>query len=228
MKHSLLILSVFLLLFVGNVEVTCAQRASIFEITILSSEGKPQPDIYAYYETGENERKYFKSDSYGIMIVTPNPAQSGTTIKIDAEKSNGYHDAIFNLRNKKQKDTLTYNTRMDIERMFDGKVYQSVDCDEKPEFPGGLKELRKFVAKNINYPPIQGHYQVRMVVQCVIDKDGSVKDAIIIYPGDAINNDYYVREAVHVVSSMPKWKPAKVEGKHVVCLYTIPVMFRLQ
>lgn len=136
MKHSLLILFVFLLLFIGNVEVTCAQRASIFEITILSSEGKPQPDIYAYYETGENERKYFKSDSCGIMIVTPDSANWVTKVQFDAEKSKGYHDAVFNLYYK-QKDTLIYNTRKDIERMFDGKVYQCEDCDEKPEFPGG-------------------------------------------------------------------------------------------
>ena len=64
-------------------------------------------------------------------------------------------------------------------------------------------------------------------MQCVIDKDGSVKDAKVIRPGDAINNDYYVRESVRVVSSMPKWKPGKVGGKPVACLFTIPVMFRL-
>lgn len=87
----------------------------------------------------------------------------------------------------------------------------------------------KFVGKNIKYPPIsQCGFQLRILVQVVIDKDGSVKDAKVIRPGDAINNDYCVREAVRVVSSMPKWKLGKIEGKPVPCIYTLPVMYRLQ
>ena len=62
MKRTLFVLSVFLLHFIGNIGLACAQRPSFYEVVILSSEGKPQPDIYAYYETSDNERKYFKSD----------------------------------------------------------------------------------------------------------------------------------------------------------------------
>ena len=228
MKRTLFVLSVFLLLFIGNIGLACAQRPSFYEVVILSSEGKPQPDIYAYYDTSDNERKYFKSDANGMMIITPDSANWITKMKFDEEKNKGYHAAVFNLYYK-QKDTLIYNTRKDLERMLGGKVYQCNDCDERPEFPGGANELMKFLGKNINYPPIsQCDFQVRILVQCVIDKDGSVKDAKVIRPGDAINNDYYVRESVRVVSSMPKWKPGKVGGKPVACLFTIPVMFRLQ
>jgi hypothetical protein len=228
MKRTLFVLSVFLLLFIGNIGLACAQRPSFYEVVILSSEGKPQPDIYAYYETSDNERKYFKSDANGMMIITPDLANRKTKMKFDEEKNKGYHAAVFNLFYK-QKDTLIYNTRKDLERMLGGKVYQYNDCDEKPEFPGGAKELMKFLGKNINYPPISGdHFHTRILVQCVIDKDGSVKDSKVIHPDCLMNDDYYVRESIRVVSSMPKWKPGKVGGKPVACLFTIPVVFRLQ
>jgi protein TonB len=35
------------------------------------------------------------------------------------------------------------------------------------------------------------------------------------------------KEAVRVVSSMPKWKPGKQRGKPVRVKYVLPVVFRL-
>ena len=36
------------------------------------------------------------------------------------------------------------------------------------------------------------------------------------------------KEAVRVISNMPKWKPGTLEGKAVRVKYTMPVTFRLQ
>ena len=36
------------------------------------------------------------------------------------------------------------------------------------------------------------------------------------------------KEAIRVISSMPKWKPGKQRGKAVRVKYTVPVVFRLQ
>ena len=103
-------------------------------------------------------------------------------------------------------------------------VYQV--CEEMPEFPGGMAECMKYFSKNINYPEdckkegVQG----RVIVQFVVDKDGSIKDPTIargVHPS-------LDKEALRVLSSMPNWKPGKQKGEAVKVKYTIPVMFRLQ
>ena len=111
------------------------------------------------------------------------------------------------------------------EAKVDGNgVYQV--CEEMPEFPGGMAECMKYFSKNINYPEdckkegIQG----RVIVQFVVDKDGSIKDPTIargVHPS-------LDKEALRVLSSMPNWKPGKQKGEAVKVRYTIPVMFRLQ
>ena len=99
-------------------------------------------------------------------------------------------------------------------------------CEEMPEFPGGMAECMKYLSKNINYPEdckkegVQG----RVIVQFVVDKDGSIKDPTIargVHPS-------LDKEALRVLSSMPNWKPGKQKGEAVKVRYTIPVMFRLQ
>ena len=99
-------------------------------------------------------------------------------------------------------------------------------CEEMPEFPGGMAECMKYLSKNINYPEdckkegIQG----RVIVQFVVDKDGSIKDPTIargVHPS-------LDKEALRVLSSMPNWKPGKQKGEAVKVRYTIPVMFKLQ
>ena len=98
--------------------------------------------------------------------------------------------------------------------------------EEAPEFPGGMGALMKFLGSNIKYPTIaqENGVQDRVIVQFVVNKDGSIVDAKVMRSVDP----YLDKEALRVVSSMPKWKPGKQRGKAVRCRYTVPVMFRLQ
>ncbi len=98
--------------------------------------------------------------------------------------------------------------------------------EEAPEFPGGMGALMKFLGSNIKYPTIaqENGVQGRVIVQFVVIKDGSIVDAKVMRSVDP----YLDKEALRVVSSMPKWKPGKQRGKAVRCRYTVPVMFRLQ
>ena len=98
--------------------------------------------------------------------------------------------------------------------------------EEAPEFPGGMGALMKFLGSNIKYPTIaqKNGVQGRVIVQFVVNKDGSIVDAKVMRSVDP----YLDKEALRVVSSMPKWKPGKQRGKAVRCRYTVPVMFRLQ
>lgn len=99
--------------------------------------------------------------------------------------------------------------------------------EEAPEFiNGGMAGLMQYLSKNIKYPTIaqENGTQGRVVVQFVVNRDGSIVDAKVMRGVDP----YLDKEALRVINSMPKWKPGKQRGKPVRCRYTVPVMFRLQ
>ena len=95
-----------------------------------------------------------------------------------------------------------------------------------PEFPGGIQELMKWLQKNLKYPAISAEngVQGRVIVQFVVNTDGSIVDPVVIRSVDP----YLDKEAIRVVSAMPKWKPGEQRGKKVRVKYTLPVQFRLQ
>ena len=103
-------------------------------------------------------------------------------------------------------------------------IFQVVE--EMPEFPGGMAEAMKFLAKNIKYPVVAQEAKIegRVIVQFVIERDGSVSDAKVMR---GVNSELDA-EAIRVVSMMPKWIPGKQRGKAVAVKYTMPIMFRLQ
>ena len=105
-----------------------------------------------------------------------------------------------------------------------GKTYDAVEV--MPEFPGGSAELLKYLSTHIKYPTMSQEMgsQGRVIVQFVVDKDGSITSPTVVRGVDA----YLDKEAIRVISGMPKWKPGVQNGKKVRVKYTVPVVFRLQ
>ena len=103
-------------------------------------------------------------------------------------------------------------------------IFQVVE--EMPSFPGGMNECMKFLAKNMKYPVAaqQAKIEGRVIVQFVVDKDGTITDTKVVR-GVSPEID---AEALRVVGMMPKWNPGKQRGKAVAVKYTLPMMFRLQ
>lgn len=103
-------------------------------------------------------------------------------------------------------------------------IFQVVE--KMPRFPGGDAECFKFLSKNIKYPTIaqENGIQGRVILQFVVNKDGSIVDVVVARSVDP----YLDKEAVRVVKSMPKWEPGEQRGKPVRVKYTLPVMFKLQ
>ena len=104
------------------------------------------------------------------------------------------------------------------------QIFQVVE--EMPEFPGGMAECLKFIGKNIKYPTIaqENGVQGRVIVQFVVNQDGSIVDPVVVRSVDP----YLDKEALRVIKMMPKWKPGKQRGKAVRVKYTVPVTFKLQ
>ena len=103
-------------------------------------------------------------------------------------------------------------------------IFQVVE--QMPEFPGGMYEAMKFLAKNIKYPAAAQEAKIegRVIVQFVVQKDGSITGVQTVQ-GVSPELD---AEAIRVVSLMPKWNPGKQRGQAVSVKYTMPIMFRLQ
>ena len=105
----------------------------------------------------------------------------------------------------------------------DGEVFRVVE--EMPQFPGGMPEAMKFLAKNIKYPVESQKAKIegRVIVQFVVKENGKVAD-IKVMRGVSPELD---AEAIRVVGLMPDWIPGKQRGKAVAVKYTMPIMFRL-
>ena len=98
--------------------------------------------------------------------------------------------------------------------------------EQMPTFPGGMSALMQYLSKNIKYPPVaeENGIQGRVICTFVVERDGSVSD-IRIAKGVDPSLD---KEAIRVVSAMPKWIPGRQNGQSVRVKYTLPVTFRLQ
>ena len=102
-------------------------------------------------------------------------------------------------------------------------IFQVVD--EMPSFPGGMRECMMFLGRNIKYPVLAQKAKIegRVIVQFVVDKDGSISDTKVVR---SVSPELDA-EALRVVGLMPKWNPGKQRGKAVAVKYTMPIMFSI-
>ena len=98
--------------------------------------------------------------------------------------------------------------------------------ENMPEFPGGVEAMIAFISNNIQYPADAAKKKIdgRVLVNFVVEKDGSISEVKVVKPGfpslDA--------EAVRVVKAMPNWKPGMQRGQVVRVQFTMPIEFRLK
>ena len=111
------------------------------------------------------------------------------------------------------------------EEVVDENV-EFVVVEEMPVFRNGNADLMRYLSENIKYPTVSAEQGVqgRVVVQFVVGVHGEILNPVVVKSVDP----YLDKEAIRVISSMPKWKPGKQRGKAVRVKYTVPVVFRLQ
>lgn len=118
---------------------------------------------------------------------------------------------------------LAAELRKEVEAEDPNKIYDNVEV--MPEYPGGHVALMRYIAQNVEYPQVaqENGTQGKVVVQFVVDTDGSIINAHVLTSVDP----YLDKEALRVIKSMPRWIPGKQKGKPVRVKYTVPVNFRL-
>ena len=94
--------------------------------------------------------------------------------------------------------------------------------EQQPSFPGGNDALLEFIQNNLRYPKNDSSIQGRVIVNFVIEKDGTISDINVIKS----LNPNFDKEAVRIIQLMPKWTPGKQRGKEVRVRYTLPISFK--
>ncbi len=114
---------------------------------------------------------------------------------------------------------VTVSTRVEIE------AYDISSVEITPAFPGGEHELVSFINRERRYPreAYAERIEGRVVCGFIVNPDGAISHVSVVRGvSDELN-----REAVRVITSMPRWEPGVRGGTKVpvYCCLTIP--FRL-
>lgn len=95
----------------------------------------------------------------------------------------------------------------------------------KPQFPGGIKALEKYLQKNINYPLAARDINLTGIVYITftVSSNGEIKDPVISKDiGGGCG-----KEAIRVIKKMPNWIPGQQGGLAVNVPVTLPLNFGL-
>ena len=121
-----------------------------------------------------------------------------------------------------------------VEEEEEVKVIWST-IEEVPVFPGCENEkdkracfndmMQKHIRKNFRYPELAQEMgiQGRVNTQFVINNDGSIGAILKRGPHDVLE-----KEAVRILSKLPKMTPGKQRGSAVKVSFAIPITFQLQ
>lgn len=107
----------------------------------------------------------------------------------------------------------------------DNNVYNTAGLQVQPEYPGGMDSFYAYVRNNFNPPEVDRDMTVKVFVQFVIEKDGSMTNIKVLRdPGYGMG-----KEAIRVLKSMKKkWQPGVQNGKNVRASFTLPITMNLK
>jgi len=123
--------------------------------------------------------------------------------------------------------TNAQNTLASMENNVEFRTSRSnsvtTKINSQPQFPGGSKELAKYLGKNIRYPKNSENSSSRgKVIVCFrIEKDGKISNIEIVKGVNKILN----KEAKRVIANMPNWEPALKNGMPISTLLKLPILF---
>lgn len=142
-----------------------------------------------------------------MLLVVSNiemVARSVTGIKHDVATVT---TSVEQQRNKKQQQS--------------GEVYTVTEI-----MPTFRENVNLWLSKKVKYPAaaVKKKEEGRVIIKFIISPTGEVqKPQIIRSVSPSLD-----KEALRVISSMPKWNPGKQNGKPVAVYYTLPISFKLR
>ena len=206
-------------------------------IAKVSSELQPiVPEIIAEEPYPSDHRAFYSKEIPSVMFTTGRYPQHNTdkdtpsllsydVMEREMEYIYNFITAIANTDSE-----MAFRSNKVVSR---GPAYDDVvsyyDCDQRPMFLNSADPrqfMEKWVYQYLKYPEkaVREGIQGRVLVDFIIEKDGSVKDVRVLR-GVSEELD---AEAVKVVSASPKWRPGKVKGSKVRSSMTVTIEFRLE
>ena len=106
------------------------------------------------------------------------------------------------------------------------EVYEFDYVDVQPQFPGGEHGLINFINRTREYPyhAYHKHIQGRVLCSFIVGTDGKLYNIQVIRSS---GNDSLDREALRVISKMPRWSVGKIDNTKVNVRCVLPIAFRL-
>ncbi|HET6989687.1 MAG TPA: energy transducer TonB [Bacteroidia bacterium] len=96
-----------------------------------------------------------------------------------------------------------------------------------PDFRHGKGGFQKYLVKSVKYPEAEKNAgkQGTVYISFIVEKNGSISNvhAVKEVPGAP----GFTKESIRVIQNMPRWSPAKVNGKPVRIEITQPIRFIL-
>lgn len=132
------------------------------------------------------------------------PASAGIGVPSEAGQPDGQDAAI-------QQDATIKDTG----------PYTAASVDEAAAYPGGLKAMMRFLQQHLRHPEDAYDMPLRIRIQFVVAEDGRVGDFKVVQSG----GEKIDLEVIRVLQKMPRWKPAKKNGRAVAMYFIQPVSF---
>lgn len=134
--------------------------------------------------------------------------------KDDVEASGTGDDDLMESQDTQEEDDATMPQPLDF------RVVQQI-----PEFPGGMGAFIQWLTKNLRYPALAQKRQVegKVVVTFIVNEDGTTTDLKVAKSADALLE----KEAMRVMTIMPKWKPGVENDKPCRTMMAVPIYFKL-
>jgi protein TonB len=104
-----------------------------------------------------------------------------------------------------------------------GVLYTKLDVF--PQFPGGVEALLLYLRQHTHYPEEAKNKKITGIVQIefIVTKNGDIAKVAVKKGVNTLLDN----EAMRVVKSFPKWKPAKRKGYPIDANFVLPFRFML-
>ena len=89
-----------------------------------------------------------------------------------------------------------------------------------PEFVGGREALFNYIKETISYPDDVEAGNIYFAF--IITTEGAIRDARV-FKGVKESMD---KEALRIITNMPKWDPGMINGEPVSSVYGLPIIFK--
>lgn len=103
---------------------------------------------------------------------------------------------------------------------------QKKDKIEEPQFPGGRKELLKYMDQHLVYPSAMRDLSTEgeVVVEFFVERSGVISGVNVV---KSLNKEFD-DEAIRLTRNMPRWIPGRKNGVLVRYKMTMPINFKIK